>query len=194
MKKIHTLVQEYSENGYYVVIIGSGDHPEVQGIVGWSDETRTSVICDADQARNLELKPWKKVCIVAQTTFNYNKFQELIEIIQKKGYDSESTVDKDKKFVVHNTICNATKERQEAARELSGRVDAMLVIGGTSSSNTRKLYEICSEKCRNTYFIQTKEDLENSDFSRFDYVGITAGASTPNNIIEEVQKYVRNEF
>ena len=194
VKKIHKLVQEYSEKGYYVVIIGSGDHPEVQGIVGWSDETRTSVICDADQARNLELKPWKKVCIVAQTTFNYNKFQELIEIIQKKGYDSESTVDKDKKFVVHNTICNATKERQEAARELSGRVDAMLVIGGTSSSNTRKLYEICSEKCRNTYFIQTKEDLENSDFSRFDYVGITAGASTPNNIIEEVQKYVRNEF
>lgn len=194
VKKIHTLVQEYSENGYYVVIIGSGDHPEVQGIVGWSDETRTSVICDADQARNLELKPWKKVCIVAQTTFNYNKFQELIEIIQKKGYDSESTVDKDKKFVVHNTICNATKERQEAARELSGRVDAMLVIGGTSSSNTRKLYEICSEKCRNTYFIQTKEDLENSDFSRFDYVGITAGASTPNNIIEEVSKNVRNEL
>ena len=194
VKKIHTLVQEYSENGYYVVIIGSGDHPEVQGIVGWSDETRTSVICDADQARNLELKPWKKVCIVAQTTFNYNKFQELIEIIQKKGYDSESTVDKDKKFVVHNTICNATKERQEAARELSGRVDAMLVIGGTSSSNTRKLYEICSEKCRNTYFIQTKEDLENSDFSRFDYVGITAGASTPNKIIEEVQNNVRNEF
>ena len=194
VKKIHTLVQEYSENGYYVVIIGSGDHPEVQGIVGWSDETRTSVICDADQARNLELKPWKKVCIVAQTTFNYNKFQELIEIIQKKGYDSESTVDKDKKFVVHNTICNATKERQEAARELSGRVDAMLVIGGTSSSNTRKLYEICSEKCRNTYFIQTKEDLENSDFSRFDYVGITAGASTPNNIIEEVQEHVRIKF
>ena len=194
VKKIHKLVQEYSEKGYYVVIIGSGDHPEVQGIVGWSDETRTSVISTVDEAQNLDLKPWKKVCIVAQTTFNYNKFQELIEIIQKKGYDSESTVDKDKKFVVHNTICNATKERQEAARELSGRVDAMLVIGGTSSSNTRKLYEICSEKCRNTYFIQTKEDLENSDFSRFDYVGITAGASTPNNIIEEVQKYVRNEF
>ena len=194
VKKIHTLVQEYSENGYYVVIIGSGDHPEVQGIVGWSDETRTSVICDADQARNLELKPWKKVCIVAQTTFNYNKFQELVEIIQKKGYYSVSTLDKDSEIIVHNTICSATKERQEAAKELSAKVDAMLVIGGLSSSNTRKLYEICSENCRNTYFIQTKEDLENSDFSRFDYVGITAGASTPNNIIEEVQKYVRNEF
>ena len=189
VKKIHKIVAEKSAEGSYIVIVGNGEHPEVQGIVGWSDETRTSVISTVDEAQNLDLKPWKKVCIVAQTTFNYNKFQELIEIIQKKGYDSESTVDKDKKFVVHNTICNATKERQEAARELSGRVDAMLVIGGTSSSNTRKLYEICSEKCRNTYFIQTKEDLENSDFSRFDYVGITAGASTPNNIIKEVQKW-----
>ena len=68
-----------------MVIIGSGDHPEVRGIVGWSDETRTSVISTVDEAQNLDLKPWKKVCIVAQTTFNYNKFQELIEIIQKKG-------------------------------------------------------------------------------------------------------------
>mgnify|MGYP003248217694 FL=1 len=144
--------------------------------------------------KKLDLNAWKKVCIVAQTTFNYNKFQELVEIIQKKGYYSVSTVDKDSEIIVHNTICSATKERQEAAKELSAKVDAMLVIGGLSSSNTRKLYEICSENCRNTYFIQTKEDLENSDFSRFDYVGITAGASTPNNIIEEVQKYVRNEF
>ena len=70
----------------------------------------------------------------------------------------------------------------------------MIVVGGASSSNTRKLYEICSENCQNTYFIQTKEDLEHTDFSRFDYVGITAGASTPNNIIEEVQKYVRDEL
>ena len=166
----------------------------MQGIVGWSHADRTVVInCESD-VEKLDLNVWKKVCIVAQTTFNYNKFQELVEIIQKKGYYSVSTVDKDSEIIVHNTICSATKERQEAAKELSAKVDAMLVIGGLSSSNTRKLYEICSENCRNTYFIQTKEDLENSDFSRFDYVGITAGASTPNNIIEEVQKYVRNEF
>lgn len=194
VKKIHKLVQEYSEKGYDVIIIGSGDHPEVQGIVGWSDAEHTVVINNESDAKKLDLKSRKKVCIVAQTTFNYNKFQELVEIIQKKGYYSESTVDKDSEIIVHNTICSATKERQEAAKELSAKVDAMLVIGGLSSSNTRKLYEICSENCRNTYFIQTKEDLENSDFSRFDYVGITAGASTPNNIIEEVQKYVRNEF
>lgn len=194
VKKIHRLVQEYSDKGYLVIIIGSVDHPEVQGIVGWSHADRTVVInCESD-VEKLDLNAWKKVCIVAQTTFNYNKFQELVEIIQKKGYYSVSTVDKDSEIIVHNTICSATKERQEAAKELSAKVDAMLVIGGLSSSNTRKLYEICSENCRNTYFIQTKEDLENSDFSRFDYVGITAGASTPNNIIEEVQKYVRNEF
>lgn len=194
VKKIHRLVHEYSEKGYLVIIIGSADHPEVQGIVGWSHPERTIVINHESDVEKLNLDGWKKVCIVAQTTFNYNKFQELVEIIQKKGYDSESTVDKDREFIVHNTICSATKERQEAAKELSTKVDAMLVIGGLSSSNTRKLYEICSENCQNTYFIQTKEDLKHTDFSRFDYVGITAGASTPNNIIEEVQKYVRNEF
>lgn len=194
VKKIHRLVHEYSEKGYLVIIIGSADHPEVQGIVGWSHSERTIVINHESDVEKLNLDGWKKVCIVAQTTFNYNKFQELVEIIQKKGYDSESTVDKDREFIVHNTICSATKERQEAAKELSTKVDAMLVIGGLSSSNTRKLYEICSENCQNTYFIQTKEDLKHTDFSRFDYVGITAGASTPNNIIEEVQKYVRNEF
>ena len=194
VKKIHRLVHEYSEKGYLVIIIGSADHPEVQGIVGWSHPERTIVINHESDVEKLNLDGWEKVCIVAQTTFNYNKFQELVEIIQKKGYDSESTVDKDREFIVHNTICSATKERQEAAKELSTKVDAMLVIGGLSSSNTRKLYEICSENCQNTYFIQTKEDLKHTDFSRFDYVGITAGASTPNNIIEEVQKYVRNEF
>ncbi len=194
VKKIHRLVHEYSEKGCLVIIIGSADHPEVQGIVGWSHPERTIVINHESDVEKLNLDGWKKVCIVAQTTFNYNKFQELVEIIQKKGYDSESTVDKDREFIVHNTICSATKERQEAAKELSTKVDAMLVIGGLSSSNTRKLYEICSENCQNTYFIQTKEDLKHTDFSRFDYVGITAGASTPNNIIEEVQKYVRNEF
>ncbi len=85
VKKIHRLVQEYSHKGYLVIIIGSVDHPEVQGIVGWSHADRTVVInCESD-VEKLDLNAWKKVCIVAQTTFNYNKFQELVEIIQKKG-------------------------------------------------------------------------------------------------------------
>lgn len=194
VKKIHQIVQEYSDRGYYIIIIGSADHPEVQGIVGWSDPVRTRVISSKDEADKLVLKGEKQICVVAQTTFNHKKFEDLVEIIKKKEYDGKGTVEKNSDIVINNTICSATKERQEAARELSGHVDAMIVIGGASSSNTRKLYEICSENCLNTYFIQTKEDLEHSDFSRFDYVGITAGASTPNNIIEEVQKYVRDEL
>ena len=126
----------------------------------------------------------KKVCIVSQTTFNYNKFQELVEIIKEKGYD----------IIVLNTICNATEERQTEAKALAGKSDAMIVIGGRNSSNTQKLFEICKKECKNTYYIQTVKDLEPSGFESVDNVGITAGASTPNKIIEEVQKNVRNEL
>lgn len=194
VKKIHRIVQDYSRKGYFIIIIGSPAHSEVEGIVGWSDPKRTVVISNAEEAEALDLSKEPKVCIVSQTTFNHNKFKDLVEIIEKKEYYKEGTVKRDTDVVIHNTICSATMERQLAAARLADRVDAMIVIGGLSSSNTRKLYEICSEHCRNTYFIQTKEDLIHSDFSRFDYVGITAGASTPNNIIEEVQKYVRNEL
>ena len=184
VKKIHRLVQEYSDKGYLVIIIGSVDHPEVQGIVGWSHADRTVVInCESD-VEKLDLNAWKKVCIVAQTTFNYNKFQELVEIFEKKGYD----------ISVVNTICNATEERQTEAKEIAAKVDAMIIIGGRHSSNTRKLYEICSRECADTYFIQTLDDLHLDLPKSVRLVGITAGASTPNKIIEEVQNYVRINF
>ena len=120
----------------------------------------------------------EKICIVSQTTFNYNKFQELVEIIRKKGYD----------ILVLNTICNATEERQSEAAMIARDVDAMIVIGGKHSSNTQKLFEICKKECQDTYYIQTKEDLDLSVLQSISNVGITAGASTPNKIIEEVQK------
>ena len=184
VKKIHRLVQEYSDKGYLVIIVGSVDHPEVQGIVGWSHADRTVVInCESD-VEKLDLNVWKKICIVAQTTFNYNKFQELVEIFEKKGYD----------ISVVNTICNATEERQTEAKEIAAKVDAMIIIGGRHSSNTRKLYEICSRECADTYFIQTLDDLHLDLPKSVRLVGITAGASTPNKIIEEVQNYVRINF
>ena len=124
------------------------------------------------------------VIIGSQTTFNYKKFQELVEIICKKGYD----------IIVLNTICNATEERQTEARAIAKEAEAMIVIGGRSSSNTQKLFEICKMECENTYYIQTLDDLDLTKLKSIDNVGITAGASTPNNIIEEVQKNVRNEF
>lgn len=183
VKKIHRIVEEKSREGYRIVIIGNREHPEVKGICGWS-VTQPDVVESAQEAENFTAEKDEKICIVSQTTFNYNKFQELVEIFQKKGYD----------VIVVNTICNATEERQTEARSIASRVDIMIVIGGTHSSNTRKLYEICKKECENTYFIQTLEDLHLEIPKSAKLVGITAGASTPNNIIEEVQNYVRINF
>ncbi len=194
VQKIHDIVREYSEQGYFILIIGSAEHPEVEGIVGWARPGGSMVIADEAEAENTDISDLEKICVVAQTTFPLKKFQDMFEIIRKKAYDNECAATENRDLVVHNTICSATRERQESARELSLQADAMIVIGGANSSNTRKLYEICSQNCSNTYLIQTKEDLKSTDLSCFDRVGITAGASTPNNIIEEVQNYVRDEL
>ena len=184
VKKIHKIVAEKSAEGSYIVIVGNGEHPEVQGIRGWAGE-QVTVVQTQEDAERFELPDKdQKVCIVAQTTFNYNKFKELVEIISKKRYD----------IVVLNTICNATKERQTEARQIAARVDAMVVIGDKRSSNTQKLFEICKEECLNTYYIQTLDDLNVNQLRSVETVGITAGASTPNNIIEEVQNNVRINF
>ncbi|MCI8892656.1 MAG: 4-hydroxy-3-methylbut-2-enyl diphosphate reductase [Eubacterium sp.] len=184
--KIHQIVEDFSNDGYEIVIIGNSNHPEVEGIRGWCDPSRTTVIANMEEAEKFQPKSGKKMCIVAQTTFNYKKFQELVEIIQKKGYIRD--------IRVLNTICNATEERQKEAASLAETSDIMIVIGGRSSSNTQKLYEICKEECANTYYIQTVADLHLEPEGRIDNVGITAGASTPKKIIEEVQKYVRTKL
>ena len=180
VKKIHKIVAEKSAEGSYIVIVGNGEHPEVQGIRGWAGE-QVTVVQTPEDAERFELPDKdQKVCIVAQTTFNYNKFKELVEIISKKRYD----------IVVLNTICNATKERQTEARQIAARVDAMVVIGDKRSSNTQKLFEICKEECLNTYYIQTLDDLDINQLRSVESVGITAGASTPNKIIEDRKSVV----
>lgn len=178
VKKIHKTVAEYSKKGYEIVIIGSAKHPEVQGILGWTKNGGTVVESKEDALLFKPSKEEKPICVVAQTTFNYKKFQELVEIFSKKGYD----------ILAVNTICNATSTRQTEAESLAKDSDAMIVIGGTHSSNSRKLYEICKNQCENTFFIQTAEDLPDIPVSSFASLGITAGASTPNTIIQEVLK------
>lgn len=183
--KIHRIVEKHSQDGCHVIIIGNSTHPEVEGIKGWScNLAETTIVSDASEAREFVLKEAKKICLVVQTTFNNKKFKELVEIMAEKGYD----------IIVLNTICNATLERQAEASQIAGEVDAMIVIGGRNSSNTQKLFEICKKECENTCYIQTLKDLDLSKLQCISSVGITAGASTPNNIIEEVQKNVRNEF
>ncbi len=183
VKKIHRIVEEESGKGSHIVIIGNGEHPEVQGIKGWS-ESDVTVICTEEEANKFEAEKGKKICVVSQTTYNYNKFKELVEIISKKGYD----------IVVLNTICKATQERQEEAADIAKAVEAMIVIGDRHSSNTQKLFEICNHLCNNTYYIQTLDDLDMNQLRSVETVGITAGASTPNKIIEEVQKNVGINF
>ncbi|MGN0328093.1 MAG: 4-hydroxy-3-methylbut-2-enyl diphosphate reductase [Lachnospira sp.] len=178
--KIHRIVEEESRQGKQIIIIGNENHPEVEGIMGWS-HNKAFVIDSAEKLNNINLDPDKETVIVSQTTFNYNKFEELVEIIKEKSYNVS----------IRNTICNATEERQTEARNIAKKVDAMIVIGGRSSSNTRKLYEICKGECENTFYIQTLDDLELEKLKKADSIGITAGASTPNNIIEEVYTNVR---
>ena len=180
VRKIHKLVEKHSREGRRIVIVGNDHHPEVEGIKGWC-LTPPIVISTTEEAGNLPISQSEPICVVSQTTFNYNKFKDIVEILEKKRYDR----------IVLNTICSATEERQEEAVRLASQVDAMIVIGGKTSSNTQKLFEICRNACENTYYIQTLVDLDIKPFQSFRHVGITAGASTPNKIIEEVQRYVR---
>ena len=183
VKRIHRIVEKESLDGKEIIVVGNPSHPEVQGIVGWC-QGPVIVLETPDEALEYTPKEGKNLCIVAQTTYNYKKFQYIVEIFEKKGYNNS----------VVNTICNATEERQTQARAIAKEADVMIVIGGKHSSNTRKLYEICSRECANTYFIQTLDDLHLELPKAVRLVGITAGASTPNKLIEEVQNYVRINF
>ncbi len=209
VRKIHRIVEEKSRDGYDIIIIGDPNHPEVQGICGWasgsvkvigSEEAAAALVSaysaagdeqssdpfEQDQHTGEEApeRPVRsRLCIVSQTTFNYRKFDNLVEILSKLRYDSVDVL---------NTICNATEERQTEARELAAGSDAMIVIGGRHSSNTQKLFDICKRECEQTFYIQKLEDLDIRLLPSGGCLGITAGASTPNNLIEEVSKRCQN--
>lgn len=173
VRKIHKIVQAASEKGKQIVIVGSAEHPEVEGIRGWCSK-EANVITEPKQLDDIDFT--KPTCMVSQTTFNYKKFKDIVEIIGKKGYDIE----------VCNTICNATEERQLEAKSIAKDVDVMVVIGDKKSSNSQKLFEISNKECKNTFFVQTLRDLDLKLFESTGKVGITAGASTPQKIIKEV--------
>ncbi len=183
VKRIHRIVEEESKKGKSIIVVGSESHPEVEGIVSYATGP-VYVVDSPEKAMEFEGDRKLEYTVVSQTTFNKNKFQETIEIFKNVGYNIN----------IVNTICNATDERQTEAEKIASRADAMIVIGGTHSSNSRKLYEICANKCTNTYFIQTLDDLHLEIPKSAKLIGITAGASTPKNIIEEVQKHVRTNF
>lgn len=175
VKRIHKIVDEYSKKGYQVVIVGDRNHPEVQGISGWSNG-EAIIIQRPEELEELNIPKTKPICLVSQTTYREDRFENVLKALKDHHYEVEG----------FNTICKATSDRQQEAIKISKMVDKMIVIGGRESSNTRKLYEICKNYCKETYHIETIEDLELNKFNSNDKIGITAGASTPARIIKEV--------
>ena len=176
VKKIHRLVEEKSKEGYQIVIAGNPVQPEVVGIVGCSTDGASDVK-DAEEAQKLVLDPKKPVFVAAQTTFHYIKFQNIVDQLEKKEYNINCV----------NTICNATRNRQEEAASLAASVDGMLVIGGSHSSNTQKLLETCRLRCERSVLVETPEDVPPDLAEADDRVALTAGASTPQWLLEQVR-------
>jgi len=180
VKKIHNIVKEFYEEGFKIIIIGDKNHPEIIGINGWC-ENSALIIKSVDDLNNLNLDNNNKYCVVAQTTLNLELYNQIVDILSKELDNIQ----------FNNTICSATKIRQQAAKELSVDVDCMIVIGGKHSSNTQKLVNICKEQVP-TFSIETKEDLDIDKLSKFNIIGVTAGASTPNWIIEDVICFIES--
>lgn len=179
VKSVHNKVNNYYKEGYQIVIIGDKNHPEVIGINGWCNNDAI-IINNEEEAR--KLPHYDKICIVSQTTNTFDKFNNLSNIIQTKGNEVKT----------FNTICNATQKRQSACEELAKKVEAMIVIGGYHSSNTNKLVEVSKRYCSNTYHIEVAKELPLQELSKFNTIGITAGASTPDWIIKEVVDTMNN--
>lgn len=182
VKKIHKIVEEYKNNGYDIIIVGDKKHPEVLGINGWCNN-EASIIDSPEELLNLNIEPNKKYCLVSQTTFNTETFQKILNLIEEKNYSN---------IEVHNTICLATRKRQEACVELASKCDVMLIIGGKNSSNTKKLYELSKEVCPNTFLIENYKDIPYNYIDKNTIVGVSAGASAPDWIIEEVINMLEN--
>ncbi len=172
---IHKKVKDYYQMGYKIFIAGDKTHPEVIGTNGWCDYSAHIL---ENEITVDKLPIYDKICLVAQTTITKKIWNRVVDAVQKKY----------KNAIIFNTICDATEKRQSSAEQLSKAVDCMIVIGSAESSNTNKLYDICKNNCKNTYFVENAENLPASEFMGHKRIGITAGASTPDWVIKEVIK------
>ena len=191
VKKIHNIVSRYSELGYHTIIVGDENHPEVQGICGWTNGEYT-VINPLDEGLFKDFPADKAYCVVAQTTLGRQLWEKVC------GKIKTELSEKAREILFFDTVCSATNERQDAAKSLSAQSDIMLVIGGRHSSNTEKLFRVCCEGCKNTYLIENADEIPENirQIAKSDNnikIGITAGASTPDQIIKEVILTMENK-
>ena len=177
--KVQKLAERAAAEGRDVVVVGNPDHPEMIGVKGYAPE-RAHVVRDASEVA--QLPPLHAPLVVSQTTLKLSTFLEAADAVRAKA-DSEPQV--------VNTICSATRDRQDAARALAGHVDAFYVIGGRHSSNSLKLLSVCKEQCEKSFLIETTDEINAEDLRGAERVGVTAGASTPNWLIEQVVARLR---
>jgi 4-hydroxy-3-methylbut-2-enyl diphosphate reductase len=178
--KPQEIVKEMSENGYDVVIFGDINHPEVKGVKSYSEnQNRTFVVLNVDELKSIRLK--EKIAVVAQTTRKISEFLKIVNFL----------VENHKEVRVFNTICNATFENQDAVKELSKEADIMIIIGGKNSSNTKQLYLISKENCNDSYLIENADELKPEWFKNKNLCGVSAGASTPEWLIQNIIKKIK---
>ncbi|TRW28607.1 4-hydroxy-3-methylbut-2-enyl diphosphate reductase [Criibacterium bergeronii] len=180
VKKIQDTVEQNYQSGKNIIIAGDKNHPEVIGINSRADYTAI-FITSAEDVDKLDIDLDKEYILVFQTTFNTQKYETIVDKIKAKY----------KNITIFNTICSATKKRQDSAVELAKKVDLMIVIGDKKSSNSKKLFELTAKYVKSV-FIEDKKELESYDFDGINKAGITAGASTPDFVIEEVIDYIKS--
>src|SRR5881628_999566 len=177
--RVQRLAERAAKEGRHVVVAGNPDHPEMIGVVGYAPNN-TFVVSDAGEVE--KLPPLHAPLVVSQTTLKLKTFLEVAEAVRAKA-DAEPQV--------VNTICSATRDRQDAARALAGLVDVFYIIGGKHSSNSIKLLAVCQEQCAKSFLIETQDEINPADLNGANRVGVTAGASTPNCLIDQVVTRLR---
>ena len=186
--KIHETVINYSRKNYFIFLLGIKSHPETIGTISFCG-ANSYLIENLDDIQNainsFENSGLKDLLIISQTTFSVSLFETIVDKVK-------SQIDLSVNCEVKNTICNTTSIRQKEAEEISKKVDLMIVIGGKHSSNTKKLYEVTSRNCKNALLVQTKADLNYEYLQTFSKIGIIAGASTPQNIIDDIVAFCKN--
>ncbi len=185
VKAIHIKVEREKEKSF-IIIIGKKNHPEIIGTKGFAGENGY-VIEDEDDILDAYMEYEKtnlgRVYVFSQTTFSSSKFDKIVEEIQLNFYEADVFVDK--------TICDSTENRQQETREISKKVNKMIIIGGKNSSNTKELAKVAEENCKQIFFVQTIADLKDIEFSKNDKIGIMAGASTPQKNVEQIVDFLK---
>lgn len=175
--KPQQIAQEMSEQGYKIVIFGDIEHPEIKGVMSYASN-EAIVISSANELESIKLP--RKIALISQTTKQIQAFSQVATFLIAKCQEVR----------IFNTICNATFDNQNAARELSQKVDIMIVVGGKTSSNTKQLLNIAKQNCKNSYLVEDENEIQKEWFNGKKTCGITAGASTPDWIVQKVREYI----